>query len=286
MSLRFKIFFASPPSPTDIWRLFPPKLTIKDNPWVYGVDGKWLKRGGVVIIHRDVTHKENIYWSLWKSESYWAFTADTEKLLALLKGKLPHGVISDWKGAIVSSIAMYLGNIPHQRCLAHVVRHGKILLPKRSSFKGVRVLREITKQLIRIRNEKEKRSWLTSLIRWEKEYEYMLWEKTIGEGTVKKWWYTHGNLRRAWRLLTDDWKPFFVYLDYPSIPKSNNSLEGLISQAKNKLIDHRGMKTNQQASFLFWYLIFTRVKTEKDLKKLWDEWRKKILAEIPTKKVT
>jgi hypothetical protein len=76
-------------------------------------------------------------------------------------------------------------------------------------------------------------------------------------------------------LLTDDWRPFFVHLDNPLIPSSNNSLEGTNSQIKKQLGIHRGMKTPQQVSFLFWYLTFTRAKTKQDLKKLWDYWKQR-----------
>ena len=81
------------------------------------------------------------------------------------------------------------------------------------------------------------------------------------------------DLRRGWRLLTDNWYPFFVHLDHPLIPNTNNSLEGVNSQAKRFLGNHRGMKTLQQVSFLFWYLSFTRTKTKQDLNKLWDYWK-------------
>ena len=87
--------------------------------------GKWLRKQGVVIIHRDVTNGENLYWSFWKSESYLAFSTDIEKLSNLLEDNLPTGAISDWKRAIVSAVTMYFGDIPHQRCLIHVVRQGE-----------------------------------------------------------------------------------------------------------------------------------------------------------------
>jgi len=104
--------------------------------------------------------------------------------------------------------------------------------------------------------------------------EKLLMIRTKGIGTKKKWWYTHGNLRRAWRLLTKDQDPFFVYLTNPQIPNSNNSLEGVNSQLKQKLGDHRGMKLQQQVSFAFWYFTFSRVKNKSDLKKLWAGWKK------------
>jgi len=63
---------------------------------------------------------------------------------------------------------------------------------------------------------------------------------------------------------------------------SNNSLEGVNSQLKQKLGEHRGMKTNQQVSFLSWYLTFKRIKSPQDLKKLWDVWKSEFSADLPT----
>ena len=243
--------------------------------WIYGVDGKWLRRQGVIIIHRNITSKEIIYWSYHPSESYAAYDMDLHHLLTFIGTDFPMGAVSDWKGAIVASVQAYLG-IPHQRCLTHVVREAKRHLPIHSSFTGIQKLRVIAKQLIHIKTIQEKREWIASLIEWEMEYDFLLRERTYGKDTKQKWWYTHGNLRRGWRLLTDDWNPFFVHLEYPLIPHSNNALEGTISQASQKLSDHRGMKTHQQVSFLFWYFSFTKTKTRQDLKKLWGLVKTKI----------
>jgi len=297
ISLRFKRFFVQPLSPEIVWEALPPKLTKLNNQdkgkgddessgWVLGIDGKWLRRVGVVMVYRDVTHKQNLYQSFWPSESYHAVQTDLEKLVKLLGGNLPSGVVSDWKGSIVAGVGVYLPGIPHQRCLAHVVRDAKRYLAKRSPFLSTRVLREITCQLPYTTNKEEKTKWLAQLIRWEKKYGHLLTEKTIKTKdnairsndhirTQKKWWYTHGDLRSGWRLLTKDWGPFFTHLDHPHIPHSNNSLEGVNSQAKKRLSQHRGMKTPQQASFLFWYLIFTRTKTKQDIKKLWGVWKRR-----------
>lgn len=293
ISLKFKQFFTRPLSPEIVWEALPPKL-MSGKPWVLGIDGKWLRKQGVVMIYRDVTHKQNLFQSFWRSESYMAIATDLEKLVNLLDGNLPSGVISDWKGSIVAGVAMYFPGIPHQRCLAHVVRDAKRLLPKKSPFLSTRVLRDIALQLPYITTKTTKKGqetlskadWLALLIKWEKVFGYRLAEKTIKtpdnatkpDGQVRKqkrWWYTHGNLRSGWNLLTKDWDPFFVHLDHPHIMHSNNSLEGLNSQIKKRLSQHRGMKTYQQASFLFWYLIFTRTKTKQDIKKLWGVWKRR-----------
>ncbi len=253
--------------------VLPPTLTKTNDPWVLAIDGTWLRRQGVAMIYRDITHGENIFWSFHPSESYLALQTDLSKLIGLLGDHLPSGIISDWKGAIVSFVSSYFPNLPHQRCLAHVEREAKRLLPKRSSFGAVLVLRNITKQLLSIKTQKETLVWKADLIKWEMAYGHLLKEKTTNPETGKKWWYTHGDLRRAWRLLTDDWYPFFVHLDHPLLPNTNNSIEGMNGQMKNKLGNHRGMKTLQQVSFLFWYLSFTRTKTKQNLKKLWGYWK-------------
>ena len=276
LSLKFKAFFDLPFSPKAVWELLPPQLLSSGLSWVYGTDGKWLRRKGVLINHRDITNKENIWWSSHRSESYDAYHQDLLGLSTLLGNKhLPSGAISDWNGGAVSGVASNFGNIPHQRCLIHVVRSLKRLLPKRSPIEATRELRSVAKEIIHLKDEITIWHWQEKLIDWEIDYGKLLTVRTIGKDTKKKWWYTHGNLRRAWRLLTKDQDPFFVYQTNPNkIPKSNNSLEGVNSQLKQKLGDHRGMKHTQQVSFAYWYFTFSRVKNRSDLKKLWACWKK------------
>ena len=289
LSVRFKIFFDHPIPPGKLWIVFPPKFVLSGADLVYGTDGKFLHRNGVFLIHRDVTHGENLYWSFWKSESYLAFDTDLKILSRLItdsNGSFPNGAVSDWKGAIVSAVSMHFGPVPHQRCLTHVTRMAKRLLPENSPFAATRSLRKIAQELIFVENWQEEVDWLWSLKVWEEKYGYMLKAKTIGVKTRKRWWYTHGNLRRGYRLLTHEQEPFFVHLNHPLIKHSNNSLEGVNSQLKQKLGEHRGMRTNQQVSFLSWYLTFKRIKSYQDLKKLWGVWKSEFSADLPTRNLT
>ena len=273
-----------------MWRVLPPTLTQTNDPWVLAIDGTWLHRNGVVMIYRDVTHHQNIFWSYHQSESYEAIRTDLNTLTTLLGSHQPSGVISDWKGSIVSGVSDYFDHLPHQRCLIHVLREAKRWLLKRSPFIFTRELRDIALDLIKIKTKREVIDWKARLISWEKAYGHLLTEKTYSQTEVTKtgprWWYTHKDLRRAWYLLTNNWYPFFVHLGHPLIPKDNNSIEGVNSQAKRFLGNHRGMKTPQQVSFLFWYLSFTRTKTKQDLRKLWDEWKTQKSSELDPQKVT
>lgn len=274
LSLKLKVFFNKPVFAQSVFQSCPPQLTRDTKPWILAIDGKWLRRQGVVMIYRDITHGENLYWSFWPSESYAAIATDLKVLTSLLGSHRPAGVVSDWKGAIVAGVATYFSGVTHQRCLAHVVREAKTLLPKLSAIPAVLALRAIAKQLPYVMDKGAAIEWKAQLIQWEKTFGTLLKERTVNQEPGKrKWWYTHGNLRRGWRVLTDDWYPFFVHLEHSEIPKTNNSIEGVNGQLKNKLLNHRGMKTLQQVSFIFWYLICTRTQTKQALRAVWQLWK-------------
>ena len=273
LSVAFRPFFLRPLTAKEVWAVLPPDLT---KPWVYGVDGKWLKRLGVFLLHRNVTTGENLYWSFHPGETYPALLTDMAEFMELLGKTKPEAVISDWKGAIVNAVTAAFGDIPHQRCLTHVTRTMETLLPQKSLLTATLELRTIGERLIKINSWFEVKLWLKRLDSWYCRYGHLLKERTKNPQTKRGWWYTHGNLRRAWRLLTDNSNPFFQFLDHPILPKSNNSLEGTFSQAVNKLINHRGMKLNQQVAFLNWYFAFTRMKGRADLFKLWAYWKRRL----------
>lgn len=228
------------------------------------------------MIYRDVTRGENLFWSWQKSESYLNLADDFYRLFLLTEKNVPMGVVSDWKGAIVSLLEAFFPGVPHQRCLAHLIREGRRLLPAGSPFFFTLELRQIFQEIIFITDPSDYFSWSEKLDDWMARYDDLLKVKTINPGTEKKWWYTHGNLRRAVRLLTKNQESLFVYLHHRLIPSTNNSLEGVNSQLKRKLGSHRGMKAQQQISFCFWALAFSRVKNSTDLKRLWDSLKKEI----------
>lgn len=274
----FKPFFSYSPRSRDSLFLLEDRNGTADSssPWVLGLDGKWLHRQGVVMIYRDVINRTNLYWSWHRSESYEAIRSDFEKLMQMIANNLPCAVVSDWKGSIVASVITFLPFALHQRCLAHVQRLLLTFLPLRSPIRATQELRFIAKQITRITSIAQKKRWTVAVHTWMCTYDTMLTERTMSVGTTRSWWYTHGNLRRAVKLLTFTKDHLFAYLTNPLLPATNNSLEGVNSQIKGKLSNHRGMKTPQQVVFIFWLLTFSRVKTKKELKELWDRLKTKI----------
>jgi hypothetical protein len=243
------------------------------------MDGKWLRRHGVILIYRNATDGAVLWWSFAPSESYSALGADMEKIETRCRMHPPSGVVSDWKGSMVGTTISHFGPIPHQRCLAHVVRDIEHLLPKHSPIQGTQELRKIGKDIIFVRTHMHKDVWITWLSCWYTFYGDLLTERSFRENIItgkRRWWYTHTTIRAAYRILTKDQEHLFVHLDHKQIPNTNNGLEGVNSNLKGKLTDHRGMKYPQQASFVFWYLTLQKVKTKAELKKLWDYVKRRI----------
>lgn len=244
---------------------------------MYGADGKWLHHDGVFLVHRDVTNRENLWWSYALNESYASWNRDLNVVSKLLTDVcFPTGVVSDWKRGLIQAVIGAFGDIPHQRCLAHVARQGMTLLPKGSPFLATRRLRDIARALRRIKTREDMYVWKQALTAWGYRWGDMLTEKTNAPlGSTKKWWYTHGNLRRGWRLLTTDTDFFFMFLVIKGLPKTNNSLEGVNRNIKGKIGIHRGLTTAFQVSLLSWVMAFSRVKKPADLQRLWDAWRRR-----------
>lgn len=272
ISKRFQIFFKRPLTPKQVWQTLPPSFS---SSWVYSIDGKWLRRQGVVLIHRNVTNKEILWWSWVTSESYAAVLNDLVLLAPLLPNK-PAGVVSDWKGAIRNGVTQVFGYIPHQRCLAHVNRDVKWSLAKKSPLEATQELRRIGLAITAIKTVEEKHDWQLWLSVWEMIYGEFLKERTYyhdPETGKRRWWYTHKKLRSGYRVLTHDQEPLFTHLHHPIVPSTNNGLEAINSDITTKLANHRGMQYPQQYTFVSWYLTFSKVKTRSDLKKLWGCWR-------------
>lgn len=270
----FCLLLAHPPTPVSVWSILP--SSIPKESWTLGLDGKWLKRAMIVFVARNNTTGDNLWWQAVFHESSEELTPLLYKLRKTLEQyqyPLPTGVVSDWKRGIVSASEQVFSLLPHQRCVAHVVRTLKVLLPVYSPIMATQELRRLALQLEQMQTFAGYVMYQLGLGAWYYTYGEMLKVVTRGVYTKRHWWYTHGDLRRAWRLMTINNENQFLFLDHQELPKTNNSIEGSFSQAGSKLSLHRGWKTPQQASFLYWYFALQRVKTPADMRRLWDMWR-------------
>jgi len=118
LSTGFNWFLTLPPAPELINRVVLPQAAATVQPWVYGFDGKWLGRNLVLLVHRDVIHKETLWWSVATSENMAAVYRD---LIALAGSGIarPKGAVTDGKPGIASVIKSIFHLDFCQRCLVH-----------------------------------------------------------------------------------------------------------------------------------------------------------------------
>ena len=72
----------------------------------------------------------------------------------------------------------------------------------------------------------------------------------------QKWWYTHKNLRTAYRTILTTSDHLFPYLDYAGLGKDTNGLESEFSHLVEKVNTHRGLSRAHKMSVISWYIHF------------------------------
>lgn len=276
LSSRFNLFLLLPPPPGLVNAVVPPTCCSAAL-WAYGYDGKWLGRSPILLVHRDVINKETLWWSVAFSESMAAVREDLVGLIVGCPGLIPpSGAVTDGKPGIASVIKAIFHLEECQRCLVHVVRDLKKYLPQNSPIKATQRLRVASLSLNEINSPADKDCYLSMLNRWHKQYGGLLKERSYpepGSTAKRRWWYTHGHLRRAWRLLTKDQDSLFHFLDNPLVPKTNNSLEGINRHLRRR----EGMGKGKQLALMMWRLAFSRIKTKRQLLTLWVYWKREFL---------
>lgn len=173
-------------------------------------------------------------------------------------GYVVDSVTSDKHNSLISAVKSVLPNVPHQLCTVHIQRHCQTLLTKNPQTEAGIELLEIVSFINKIQTYHEKEVF----IRWLDIYANR-WLEFINNRTYshdssapKKWWYTHKNLRSAFRLLNKSTKDMFHYLDNPDIPKDTNGLEAEFTHLKQKLNAHRGLTRKRVKGFVNWYWFF------------------------------
>lgn len=268
LSERFNWFLCLPPCAEVISQINPPLCHSPSTPWVYGYDAKWISRSPILLVHRDVLHKQPVWWSVAKNESRAAVYEDLPDMTRSVVAHPPVGIVTDGKPGIAQVIKDIFGVDRHQRCLVHVVRDLKKYLPLRSPIEATRELRVIALRMHHINSKTELVKFQSSLTRWHEKYGYLLDEISRplpNSGSTRKWWYTHGTLRRAWKLMTNDPSTLFAYLEDNRIPKTNNSLEGVNRHLLRKV----GTSKLKQLSLMIWKIAFARIQTKSQEKLLW-----------------
>lgn len=163
--------------------------------------------------------------------------------LSRLEGR-PLGIVSDAQKGLLQATFLRFGNIPHQRCIAHIARQCRIWLTRFPKTEAGQELLPLVKMLYRIKSNAEKDSWNILFDVWLVRHESFLKEKTVGVG--KRWWYTHRKLRGVRSLLVRARHEMFSYLEW-KLPSTTNHLEGGINgPLKFVFKEHRGLSVEHK----------------------------------------
>lgn len=229
------------------------KLKIKQEVYLK-IDGTYFKRWSCSLVYK--AGQRIIFDSFTVRENYASYLLDLIKIIEL--GYEIKGVTSDGVTSLKSALRTLFENkenpIPHQRCLVHLQRDCQALLTKKPETQAGVELLEIVKQINNIKNHYEKNIWIKWFERFEERNKEVLNQRTYQEKEGKQtWWYTHKNLRRAYKTIKNSLPNLFLYLDYPNLPKDTNGLESEFSHLKRKLSLHRGLKRERKINFVKWY---------------------------------
>lgn len=202
------------------------------------LDATWIVwRNLVVLIAHDGTNV--VDWMFAPTENFLVWRI----FLSRLKGR-PLGIVSDAQKGLLQATFVRFGDIPHQRCIAHIARQCRIWLTRYPKTDAGVALLPLVNMLWKIRTISEKESWNILFDDWLRMHEQFLKEKTLGTG--KKWWYTHRKLRGVRSLLVRARKDMFAYLDY-RLPSTTNHLEGGINgPLKFVFKEHRGLSVEHK----------------------------------------
>lgn len=234
----------------------PVAITESDRPFgVYlKIDGTYWKRWGCVLAYK--ADGDIIYWDCVERETYQDYIRNIVGIHRL--GYQVLGVTSDKHSSLVSAVNTLLPNIPHQYCLVHIQRRCQTLLTQNPKTQAGQDLLELVRHLNQLSDHHYKDIWVKWFNRFEDRHLDFVNQRTYAttdEGK-KTWWYTHGNVRKAYRHIKTSLDHMFLYLDYPKLPKDTNGLEVEFAHLKDKIRGHWGLRRDRRMNLVRWYFHF------------------------------
>ncbi|NEE01675.1 IS1249 family transposase [Phytoactinopolyspora halotolerans] len=226
------------------------------------LDGIYLSGGWCCLIA--ITRGHPIAWQWCDQEKKVVWAALMNTLPA------PRVVVTDGGRGIHAALGECWATTRVQRCLVHVQRNMRTYLTSKPRTDAGKALWALGKQLTRLPEPDDAAKWLVGLNAWHELYGHLTRQRTyrsddtLAPSWVKPtqtWWYTHANLRKAYRLLQRlaREQTLFTYLDPDladlQIASTTNWIEGGINaQLRRLLATHRGMTCEHQRRAIEWYL--------------------------------
>jgi len=136
--------------------------------------------------------------------------------------------------------------IPVQMCQFHQIKQVTKYLTRRPKTDAGRELRALVLTLTKT----DEATFTNALSEWHEQWGAFIEEKTVEEflNGKKKWFYSHGKVRTAYRSLKTNLPYLFTHQKYPelNIPNTTNDLDGSFSALKKKLSVHHGLRRDRR----------------------------------------
>lgn len=234
-----------------ILKIKPPLMGSLDIPqpcWLM-TDATHFKRWGCLFVTKALGVSSPLAISFCDKECFETAT----KHLDPLKDLSVSGYTTDGKKGLVMAHQQLFPRAGHQRCLVHIQMKVQTLLTSKPKLTGGKELLLLTVKLTQAKSTDLAQVWWNSFCLWQERYQTTLNQRTY---RGKSWWYTHRNLRRAWKHIFNAADSLFVFLAYPNSVSHTNHLEGLFGQRKPALVRHRGLSRTKIANALYWTFYF------------------------------
>ena len=233
--------------------LYTPPEIIPTPTNVIAMDVTYFGRSWGILTVLDVHNGRTLYCE--PTSGYESVRDYEEAIMALHKhGVYPKTAIVDGKTGVIHMLEEY--GIKVQFCQFHQLKIVTQCITRKPILLPNIELRNISLALTHVNKE----TFEAMVYGWKLRNEIWLREKSRTEDG--KWGYTHRLTRRAINSLITNLPYLFTYQEYSelNVPNTNNKIEGLHSELKRRLNNHRGLKKAQKIQFA---RIFFSGRTEK-----------------------
>lgn len=151
-------------------------------------------------------------------------------------------IVCDGRRGLIQSF----GNIPVQMCQFHQVAIIRRYLTKKPKLLSAQELASI----VALMKKTDKESFIGALGEWYDKWQDFINERTTNPDTGRSF-YTHKNLRSAYRSLKNNLPWLFTWYDHLDlqIPNTTNAIDGHFADLKNKMRCHNGLSIARKMRF-------------------------------------
>ena len=204
----------------------------------------WGRNFGVMLFKDSITG-ENLLKYYVKHETNAKYIEGINELLK--RGYVIDGIVCDGRRGLIQSFNW----TPVQMCQFHQAAIMRRYLTKNPKLIAAKELMDVANLMIKT----DKESFTGALSEWFAKWEKFMNERTTNPETGKSY-YTHKNLRGAYRSLKNNLQWLFTWYDHPEvdIPNTTNAIDGHFSDLKNKLRCHNGLTIERKRRFIDGFL--------------------------------